>query len=76
MALHPDSPRFPHAILDQEVRWFSADESLRETGMDKLMPPPGADAVQENEGVARRRLRERARNKHKELWLSNAEMGK
>lgn len=39
MALHPDFPRFPYAILDPQVRWFPADEALRETSMDKLMPP-------------------------------------
>lgn len=39
MALHPDFPDSPHAILNPEVRWFPADEALRETGMDKLMPP-------------------------------------
>ncbi|QOJ15239.1 MAG: DEAD/DEAH box helicase family protein [Planctomycetia bacterium] len=39
MAVHPDFPTSPHAILPPEVRWFPADESLRETTMDKLMPP-------------------------------------
>ena len=39
MALHPDFPDSPHAILDPEVRWFPADEALRETTSDKLMPP-------------------------------------
>ncbi|MBX3175911.1 MAG: DEAD/DEAH box helicase family protein [Candidatus Hydrogenedentes bacterium] len=39
MALHPNFPDSPHAILDPEVRWFPADEALRETSMDKLMPP-------------------------------------
>ncbi len=39
MALHPDFPSSPHAILDPEVRWFPADEVLRETSMEKLMPP-------------------------------------
>lgn len=28
MALHPDSPDFPHAILAPELRWFPADEAL------------------------------------------------
>ena len=41
MALHPDSPESPHAILDPAIRWFPADEALRESSMDKLMPPPG-----------------------------------
>ncbi len=39
MALHPDFPTSPHAILDPAVRWFPADEALRGTSMDKLMPP-------------------------------------
>ena len=39
MALHPDFPDSPHAILKPEIRWFPADEALRETSMDKLMPP-------------------------------------
>lgn len=39
MALHPDFPESPYAILDPAVRWFPADEALRETSMDKLMPP-------------------------------------
>ncbi|OQX08003.1 MAG: type III restriction endonuclease subunit R [Desulfobulbaceae bacterium A2] len=39
MALHPDFPHSPHAVLDPAVRWFPADEALRETTMDKLMPP-------------------------------------
>jgi hypothetical protein len=39
MALHPDFPSSPHVVLDPEIRWFPADEALRETGMDKLRPP-------------------------------------
>ena len=39
MALHPDFPNDPHAILDPAIRWFPADEALRESSMDKLMPP-------------------------------------
>ncbi len=39
MALHKDFPGSPHAILDPAIRWFPADEALRETSMDKLMPP-------------------------------------
>lgn len=39
MALHPNFPQSPHAILDPAIRWFPAEEALRETGMDKLMPP-------------------------------------
>lgn len=39
MALHPDFPDSPHAVLDPSIRWFPADEALRDTGMEKLMPP-------------------------------------
>ena len=39
MALHKDFPQSPHAILDPGIRWFPADEALRETSMEKLMPP-------------------------------------
>lgn len=39
MALHPDFPHSPHAILDPEFRWFPADEALRDSTMEKLMPP-------------------------------------
>jgi len=39
MALHPDFPSSPHDIIEPSVRWFPADEALRETTMDKLMPP-------------------------------------
>ncbi len=39
MALHPDFPDSPHAILDPALRWFPADEAMRETSSDKLMPP-------------------------------------
>jgi type III restriction enzyme len=39
MALHPDFPESPYVILDPSVRWFPADETLRETSMEKLMPP-------------------------------------
>jgi len=39
MALHPNFPESPHAILDPDIRWFPADEALRDTTMDKLLPP-------------------------------------
>ena len=39
MALHPNFPESPHAILDPTIRWFPADEAMRDTSMDKLMPP-------------------------------------
>ncbi len=39
MALHKEFPDSPHAILDPEIRWFPADEALRDSSMDRLMPP-------------------------------------
>jgi type III restriction enzyme len=39
MALHSQFPTSPHAILDPAIRWFPADEALRETSFDKLLPP-------------------------------------
>ena len=39
MALHKDFPSSPHAILDPAMRWFPADEALRESSMEKLLPP-------------------------------------
>ena len=39
MALHPNFPTDPHAILDPAIRWFPADEALRENRADQLMPP-------------------------------------
>ena len=39
MALHKDFPQSPYAILDPGIRWFPADEALRESSMEKLMPP-------------------------------------
>ena len=39
MALHPKFPESPYAILDPAVRWFPADEALRESSSEKVMPP-------------------------------------
>jgi type III restriction enzyme len=39
MALHPNFPESPYAKLDPAIRWFPADEALRETSAEKLMPP-------------------------------------
>jgi type III restriction enzyme len=39
MALHKNFPKSPHAILDPKIRWFLADEALREKGYEKLLPP-------------------------------------
>ena len=39
MALHNDFPSSPFEILNPSIRWFPADEELREHSMEKLMPP-------------------------------------
>ena len=39
MALHKKFPKSPYAILDPKIRWFPADENLREKGYEKLLPP-------------------------------------
>ncbi|MFP5357317.1 MAG: DEAD/DEAH box helicase family protein [Gammaproteobacteria bacterium] len=39
MALHPQFPESPYDPLRPEHRWFPADEALRETAYEKLLPP-------------------------------------
>ena len=39
MALHPNFPESPYVVLDPSIRWFPADEALRESSAEKLMPP-------------------------------------
>ena len=39
MALHPQFPRSPYALLDPAMRWFPEDEALRKKGYGKLLPP-------------------------------------
>lgn len=40
MALHKDFPRNPYEILDPTIRWFPAEEDLRQPGgYEKLLPP-------------------------------------
>ncbi|MDD2672086.1 MAG: DEAD/DEAH box helicase family protein, partial [Syntrophales bacterium] len=39
MALHKKFPKDKFAILDPEIRWFPADEALREHGYEKLLLP-------------------------------------
>jgi len=39
MAVHKDFPSDPHVILDPAIRWFPADEAVRATSMEKLLPP-------------------------------------
>lgn len=39
MALHPSFPKSPYEILNPDIRWFPADEALREKGYGQLLPP-------------------------------------
>ena len=39
MAIHPDFPSSPYEILNPEIRWFPADEALRGSSYEKLLPP-------------------------------------
>jgi len=39
MAIHPNFPKSPHEILNPDIRWFPADEALRESSYEKLLPP-------------------------------------
>lgn len=39
MAIHPDFPSSPYDILHPEIRWFPADEALRDSSYEKLLPP-------------------------------------
>ncbi len=47
MALHPEFPASPYAPLLPEQRWFPADEALRSSAYDKLLPPLGAKVRKE-----------------------------
>lgn len=47
MALHPKFPTSPYAPLIPEQRWFPADEMLRSTAYEKLLPPLVAKVRQE-----------------------------
>lgn len=39
MALHPDFPSSPYAVLPPDQRWFPAAGNLRDTAYEKLLPP-------------------------------------
>ena len=47
MALHPKFPTSPYAPLIPEQRWFPADEALRSTAYEKLLPPLVANVREE-----------------------------
>jgi len=39
MALHPQFPKSPYAVLRPDQRWFPAAEEMRERAYEKLLPP-------------------------------------
>jgi len=39
MALHPQFPQSPYAVPRPDHRWFPADEAMRSTAYEKLLPP-------------------------------------
>lgn len=39
MAIHPSFPTSPYTILNPDYRWFPADEALRDSSYEKLLPP-------------------------------------
>lgn len=39
MALHPQFPQSPYAVPRADHRWFPADEAMRSTAYEKLLPP-------------------------------------
>jgi type III restriction enzyme len=39
MAIHPSFPTSPYEVLNPDYRWFPADEALRESSYEKLLPP-------------------------------------
>lgn len=39
MALHPKFPKSPFDVPEPDQRWFPADEALRESAYEKLLPP-------------------------------------
>jgi len=47
MALHPEFPSSPYEPLIPEQRWFPADEILRSTAYEKLLPPLVANVRRE-----------------------------
>jgi type III restriction enzyme len=53
MALHLNFPRQPYTILKPDQRWFPADDVLRNTTYEKLLPPLVAET---REGVSEWRV--------------------
>ena len=39
LSVNPDFPRSPYTPLIPSQRWFPADETLRSTAYEKLLPP-------------------------------------
>ena len=57
MALHPNFPESPYAILDPAIRWFPADEALARNQHGQADAAAGAATAPEGEGMAGQRLR-------------------
>ncbi len=53
MALHPELPRSPYVEIDPAHRWFPADEALRASSYERLLPPLVA-RIREQVGAWRR----------------------
>ena len=49
MAIHPAFPASPYKGLNPEHRWYPADEDLRESAHDKLVPPSVSEILREVE---------------------------
>jgi type III restriction enzyme len=47
MALHPEFPESPYAVLRPDQRWFPAAEEMRERAYEKLLPPLVANIREE-----------------------------
>ena len=39
MGLDKNFPRYPHVIIEPEVRWYPGSDSVGEKGREKLLPP-------------------------------------
>ena len=49
MAIHPAFPASPYKGWNPEHRWYPADEDLRESAHDKLVPPSVSEILREVE---------------------------
>lgn len=56
MAIHPSFPTSPYEILEPDYCWFPADETLRETRYEKLLPPLVHEIRKKGKRMAQPRL--------------------